>query len=48
MVMIIEGLRYVLLVVSQTESFLVILGIVHWEVYLVHIVELREVPQVGY
>ena len=44
---IIEGLMYVILAVSQIGNFLVILGKVHLEDYLVQIVEPREAPPVG-
>ena len=33
-----EGLRYVILVVYQIGSFVVIFGEIHWEEYLVQIV----------
>ena len=47
MVKSIEGLRYVLLVVSKMESFLEILGKIHWEWYLMQLVDFREGPPVG-
>ena len=43
MVKIIEGWRYVPLVVSQMGTLLLILVKVHWVGYLVHIMELMEV-----
>ena len=46
--MIIEELRYVILVDSQMVIFMVILGKFRWEGYLVQIVELREAPPVGF
>ena len=45
---IIEELRYVILVDYQMGSFLVILGKFHWEGYLVQRVELREATPVGF
>ena len=48
MMRILNVLRYVLLVVSQIVSFLVILGKIHWEGYLVQIVNIKEAPPLGY
>ena len=43
-----EGLSYVLLLVSQMGSVLLILVKIHWGDYLVRIVYLRESLPVGY
>ena len=43
-----EGLSYVLLLVSQRGGLLVILWKIHWEEYLSQIVELTEAPPLGY
>ena len=48
MVIIIEYLRYSILMVSQMGSFVAILGIFCWEGYLIQIVDMRENPPVVY